>query len=110
MRKGTSNNFLRSDHFEKSKTKANNNISGRIAQNYRKIKSKNYKKNGTECLDFGHTFNKKREIELNKTDISPSGTAKFSAKIMTKYDNIDIQNAHYGKNTGYFIKKVHPIS
>ena len=33
--------------FEKSKTKANNNKSGRIAQNYRKIKSKNCKKNGT---------------------------------------------------------------
>jgi len=47
MRKGTSKNFLRSAHFEKSKTKGDNNISGRIAQNYRKIKSKNYKKNGT---------------------------------------------------------------
>ena len=47
--------FPRSAHFEKSKTKADNNISGRIAQNYRKIKSKNYKKNGTECFDFGRT-------------------------------------------------------
>ena len=40
--------YICGDHFEKLITKADNNINGRIAQNYRKIKSKNYKKNGTE--------------------------------------------------------------
>jgi hypothetical protein len=38
--------YLCSTHFDQSKTKADNNMSGRIAQNYKKIKSKNYKKTG----------------------------------------------------------------
>ena len=42
--------YICSELFEKSKKKANNIMSGRIAQNYRKIKTKNCKKNWTIFL------------------------------------------------------------
>jgi len=42
--------YICSELFEKSKKKANNIMSGRIAQNYRKIKTKNCKKNWTVFL------------------------------------------------------------
>ena len=37
-------------------------------------------------------------------------TAKISDRIMTIYAIIDTQNVHYCQNSGYFFKKVHPIS
>lgn len=33
-----------------------------------------------------------------------SDATKFSSKIMTKHENIAIQNVHYGNKIGYFIK------